>query len=105
MLTGCNGGESIPFYGSGDKWTAGFGCVEIIKDKDALLSNLSAYYVSGYNQNNPAQGILDNPTVRAVWLDDNSGRGGVILCAVDCVGPKTAMRLAEVFKELVDGVK
>nr|MBQ4319425.1 hypothetical protein [Clostridia bacterium] len=90
VLTGCDGGESIPFYGSGDKWTAGFGCVEIIKDKDALLRNLSAYYVAGYNQNNPAQGILDNPTVRAVWLDDNSGRGGVILCAVDCVGISSA---------------
>ena len=90
LFGGCEAESNIPFYGSGDKWTAGFGCVEIIKDKQALLKNRGAYYVAGYNQDHPAMGILDNPTVRAVWLDDNSGRGGVILCSVDCVGISSA---------------
>ncbi len=44
------------------------------------------YYVAGFSINNPATGILDDLTASAVWIDDNSGNGGVIFASVDCVG-------------------
>ena len=44
------------------------------------------YYVAGYNLNNPASGVLDTPYAHAVWLDDNSGRGGVVFVSIDNVG-------------------
>lgn len=44
------------------------------------------YYIAGYRPFNPAQGVLDPMTASAVWLDDNSGRGGVVFVSVDNVG-------------------
>ena len=44
------------------------------------------YYIAGYDSNNPAKGILDDMFARAVYIDDNTGRGGVVFCAVDAVG-------------------
>ncbi len=77
MLTG---DESFSY--NGEKWTVGFG-------KECLTpDNISdeTYYIAGYNTNNPAKSVLDDMYAKAVYLDDNSGRGGVIICAVDCVG-------------------
>lgn len=44
------------------------------------------YYVAGYGENNPATGVLDEPHVHALWIDDNSGRGGIVFVSVDAVG-------------------
>lgn len=44
------------------------------------------YYVAGYGENNPAEGFLDKPYVHALWLDDNSGRGGIVIVSIDDVG-------------------
>ncbi len=44
------------------------------------------YYIAGYDSNNPAQGVLDPMCANAVFLDDNTDRGGIIICSVDCVG-------------------
>lgn len=44
------------------------------------------YYVAGYGENNPATGVLDKPYVHALWLDDNSGRGGIVFVSIDDVG-------------------
>ncbi len=44
------------------------------------------YYVAGYGENNPAIGVLDEPHVHALWVDDRSGRGGVLFISCDCVG-------------------
>lgn len=44
------------------------------------------YYVAGYRINNPAVGVLDDLQAKALWIDDNSGRGGVVFVSVDCVG-------------------
>lgn len=35
---------------------------------------------------NFAQGVLDDVRVRTIALDDNSGRGTVVFCSVDCIG-------------------
>lgn len=63
-------------------FTAGFGKAEIIPPD--LLDR--KYYIAGYNINNPARGILDIPYAHAFWLDDNSGRGGVLFVSLDAVG-------------------
>lgn len=66
----------------GDTWTLGF-AKEVLTPDDV---GEKAYYIAGYNSNNPAEGVLDDMYARAVYLDDNTGRGGVIFCAIDCVG-------------------
>lgn len=44
------------------------------------------YFIAGYDSNNPAHGVLDDIFARAVYIDDNTGRGGVVMCSVDAVG-------------------
>ncbi|MDR1928150.1 MAG: hypothetical protein LBQ33_05880 [Oscillospiraceae bacterium] len=60
----------------------GFAKTDIMPD-DILKKK---YWVAGYKTNNPATGVLDPMTASAVWLDDNSGRGGVFLVSADTVG-------------------
>ncbi len=69
-------------YSPGEKWTVGFG-------KAAYTPadyKSKTYYIAGYDSNNPVKGVLDDLYARAVYLDDNRGDGGVIFCALDCVG-------------------
>ncbi len=67
---------------AGEKWTCGFGKASYTpKDYEN-----KTYYIAGYDSNNPVKGILDDLYARAVYLDDNRGDGGVIFCALDCVG-------------------
>ena len=44
------------------------------------------YYIAGYGENKPAKGVLDEPMTHAVWLDDLSGKGGMVLVSIDNVG-------------------
>lgn len=44
------------------------------------------YYIAGYGENKPAEGVLDPPHAHAVWLDDLSGHGGIVLVSLDIVG-------------------
>ena len=77
MLTGDG-----TFSYSGEKWTVGF-AKEVLTPEDITEET---YYIAGYNTNNPAKSVLDDMHAKAVYLDDNSGRGGVVVCAIDCVG-------------------
>lgn len=77
MLTG----DKIFSY-NGEKWSVGF-AKEVLTPDDITEET---YYIAGYNTNNPAKSVLDDMYAKAVYLDDNSGRGGVIVCAIDCVG-------------------
>ena len=70
------------FSYNGEKWTVGF-AKEILTPDDV---EKGTYYIAGYNTNNPAKSVLDDMYAKAVYLDDNSGRGGVVICAIDCVG-------------------
>lgn len=78
MLTG----DETFAYEAGSQWTVGF-AQEILTPADVTADT---YYIAGYNTNNPAQGILDDMYAKAVYMDDNTGRGGVVICAVDSVG-------------------
>ncbi len=67
---------------AGEEWTLGYG-EEVLTPEDITADT---YYIAGYNTNNPAKGVLDDMYAKAVYIDDNTSRGGVVLCAIDCVG-------------------
>ncbi len=75
-------GDKIFSQEAGKEWTVGFSQT-VLTPEDI---NADTYYIAGYNTNNPAKGVLDDMYAKAVYLDDNTGRGGVIICAIDCVG-------------------
>lgn len=67
-----------------DHFTFGF-AQETVMPEDKIPGK-KKYYVAGYRINNPAVGVLDDLQAKALWIDDNSGRGGVVFAVVDCVG-------------------
>ena len=67
---------------AGEYFTCGFG--KSVLTPDDVSSG--KYFIAGYDSNNPATGVLDDMYARAVYLDDNTGSGGVVMCAVDAVG-------------------
>ncbi len=63
-------------------YTAGFGkAIMLPSDIDS-----KKYYIAGYGENNPARGVIDPQYAHALWLDDNSGRGAVLMISLDAVG-------------------
>ncbi len=65
-----------------DHFTVGFGkCVCLPDDVDK-----KDYFIAGYGENNPAKGVIDPQYAHAMWIDDNSGRGGVLFISLDIVG-------------------
>ena len=65
-----------------DRFTAGFGKAIMLPD-DVDKKN---YYIAGYRDNNPAKGVIDPQYAHALWLDDNSGKGGNLFISLDIVG-------------------
>ncbi len=63
-------------------FTVGFAKTDIMPDDIPQ----KRYYVAGYSAYNPAKSVLDPMTTSAVWLDDNSGHGALVLVSVDSVG-------------------
>ncbi len=78
MLTG----DAVFSDTAGEKWTVGFASSVLTPDDITA----DKYYIAGYNPNNPAKSVLDDMHAKAVYFDDNTGRGGVVICAIDCVG-------------------
>ncbi len=67
---------------AGSFFTCGF-AKNILTPENITKTN---YYIAGYDSNNPAKGVLDDMFARAVYIDDNTGRGGVVFCVLDAVG-------------------
>ncbi|MBR4287314.1 MAG: hypothetical protein IKT55_06390 [Clostridia bacterium] len=66
----------------GECFTVGFGkCVLLPDDIET-----KKYYIAGYGENNPARGVIDPQYAHAVYLDDNSSRGAVLIVSLDVVG-------------------
>ena len=78
MLTG----DSSFSKSLGEYFSCGFG-KEVVTPVDA---DSGKYFIAGYDSNNPAKGVLDDMYARAVYIDDNTGRGGAVICSVDAVG-------------------
>ena len=67
-------------------------------DYQALLSEINGmeltdytpeatqYYMAGFELDWSCLGYLDAPYVRAAYIDDNTGRGGIILVSVETIG-------------------
>lgn len=67
---------------AGEFFTCGF-AKSVLTPEDAASGK---YFIAGYDSNNPATGVLDDMFARAVYIDDNTGRGGVVMCSIDAVG-------------------
>jgi len=67
---------------AGTVWSAGYGQAELIPpDMDT-----NTYWIAGYAVDKAITGVLDYQMAKALWLDDNSGRGGIVIATVDCIG-------------------
>ncbi len=66
------------------KWHLGYSQRSILPDDISTKK----YCIGGVTRlpANYAVGVLDDIRVRTIALDDNSGRGKVVLCSVDCIG-------------------
>jgi len=80
-------------------WTAGYGQVELIPPN----IETKTYYMAGYSVDNPVSGVLDYQMAKALWLDDNSGSGGIVIAVVDCIGlPRVDVEIIrDLFKDFV----
>ncbi|MCL2301420.1 MAG: hypothetical protein FWC27_14855 [Firmicutes bacterium] len=70
----------------GDHWTLGFGKRNLTEDPQ-VIANAKAgrYYVAGYGRMK-SDSIMDDLFAKAIYLDDNTGRGGILYASVDCIG-------------------
>ena len=66
----------------GECFTVGFGKSVLLPDD----IETKKYYIAGYGENNPARGVIDPQYAHAVYLDDNSSRGAVLIVSLDVVG-------------------
>ena len=84
MLASCSGKseDSGTVAGAGTVWTAGYGQAELIPP--GMDSN--TYWIAGYAVDKAITGVLDYQMAKALWLDDNSGRGGIVIAVIDCIG-------------------
>jgi len=79
-------GDGEFLWEPGDCWTLGFakrnltGAPEVQQGLEE-----GRFLVAGYGRK-PAESIMDDLFARAVYLDDNTGRGGFLYAAVDCIG-------------------
>lgn len=90
-------GESENFYEGNDafidepadnaKWNLGFGKSSIVPEN--LINGEKAYYTGGYFTQK-VDGVFDDQSVNAVALNDNSGRGTVVMASIDGIGVTSA---------------
>lgn len=90
-------GESENFYegtqvfldepASGARWQLGFGKESIVPEN--LKNGTKEYYTGGYFTQK-INGVFDDQSVNAIAISDNSGRGTVIMAAIDGVGVNNA---------------
>ncbi|MBQ2694995.1 MAG: hypothetical protein IJF57_05535 [Clostridia bacterium] len=73
---------SCPAKAKGSEFSLGYARASILPDD----VNKKKYYIAGYGENKPAKGVLDAPHTHAVWIDDLSGLGGIVLVSLDIVG-------------------
>lgn len=78
MLTG----DSKFTSRNGENFTCGFASSVLTPDDVSTKK----YFIAGYDSDNPAEGVLDDIFARSVYIDDNTGTGGIIMCSVDAVG-------------------
>ncbi len=73
--------DKVSYPGS-NKFSAGFAKRSILPP-DAYKK---PYFIAGYQENKKSIGVLDAPQTHALWLDDMSGHGGIVIVSIDDVG-------------------
>ena len=63
-------------------YTVGISKQELVPDD----IDSGRYYIAGYYGPKTVTGMHDPMCATAIWLDDNAGRGALVLVSVDCVG-------------------
>ena len=83
IIPSCSLSEPPKVFSSpGTGWEIGYGQAALIPpDMDG-----KTYYLAGFAVGKIATGVLDYQHARAVWIDDKSGNGGVVIATVDCIG-------------------
>ena len=69
---------------AGACWTLGFAGINLTRELHGEIE-AGRYNVAGYSHI-ATTGVMDDMFVRAVYLDDNTGRGGILYAVIDCVG-------------------
>ena len=67
---------------AGPCFTAGFGRAAFTPTDVGQKT----YWLAGYGANRPAKSVHSDICASAVFLDDNTGRGALLLISLDCVG-------------------
>ncbi|MBD2864066.1 hypothetical protein [Paenibacillus oceani] len=81
VVPGCYTSEKT-YKETGQVWSMGYGEQELVPNDLPK----EKYYIAGYNTGTTIEGVLDSPYVKALWLDDNTGRGGIAIAVIDCIG-------------------
>ncbi|MCL2495083.1 MAG: hypothetical protein FWE98_05440 [Oscillospiraceae bacterium] len=63
-------------------YTVGISKQEMVPDDVAS----ERYYIAGYYGPKTITGMHDPQCATAIWIDDNAGRGALVLVSIDCVG-------------------
>ncbi|MCL2513174.1 MAG: hypothetical protein FWF08_04650, partial [Oscillospiraceae bacterium] len=78
------GDEAFITEAVSDYWTVGF--AKRVTTPLDILENPEKYYLAGYSNDAHPIEVMDDTFVRTVYIDDNSGRGGVLFSVIDGVG-------------------
>ena len=68
----------------GGHYTVGFGRAPFTPSSIDVTQK--TYWLAGYGENRPAKSVHSDIRASAVYIDDNTGRGALLLVSLDCVG-------------------
>ena len=68
----------------GSHYTVGFGRAPFTPSQRDVEEK--TYWLAGYGTNRPAKSVHSDICASAVYIDDNTGRGALLLISLDCVG-------------------
>ena len=68
----------------GSHYTVGFGRAPFTPSPREVEEK--TYWLAGYGTNRPAKSVHSDICASAVYIDDNTGRGALLLISLDCVG-------------------
>jgi len=79
-------GDARFSFTPGEHWTLGFGKRSLTADPQVTAdAEAGRYYIAGYGRMQ-SDSILDHLYAKAIYLDDNTERGGLLYAVVDCIG-------------------
>lgn len=74
---------------AGDSWSLGYSKASLVPDD--ILEKGTEYYLGGFltfdnGMNNKIEEVIDDMQIRAIAVDDGTGRGISVFANVDCIG-------------------